>query len=101
VRKTHTAQGTVARIDASTGSLGITHEPVASLNWPAMTMEFKLKDKAMLGGVKAGSRIRFDFTEQAPGEWTILRLDPLASAAGAAKAPAAKAAAAQDQHKGH
>ncbi len=31
------------------------------MNWSAMTMTFKLKDKSLLDGVKAGNNVDFDF----------------------------------------
>ncbi len=71
--KTHSAEGTVESVDSKAGSVSIAHEPVASLKWPGMTMEFKVKDPALLQGMKAGAKISFEFTEQAPGEWLVVR----------------------------
>jgi membrane fusion protein, copper/silver efflux system len=73
---THSAQGTVESVDSRGGAASISHGPVASLKWPAMTMEFKIKDPALLGRLKPGSKISFDFTEQAPGDWVVLRVGP-------------------------
>ncbi|MFA5123936.1 efflux RND transporter periplasmic adaptor subunit, partial [Zavarzinia sp.] len=36
----HQATGTLDGIDAKTGSVTVTHGPVASLKWPGMTMDF-------------------------------------------------------------
>jgi Cu(I)/Ag(I) efflux system membrane fusion protein len=88
--KTHAAEGTVESVDAKTGTVSIAHGPVASLKWPGMTMDFKVKDPALLQGMKAGAKIRFEFAEQGPGEWTVTGLS---SVAGAPAAPEA--------HKGH
>ena len=41
---------------------------VASLKWPAMTMEFKAANPALLAGLKPGRRA-FEFVERQPGEW--------------------------------
>lgn len=81
--KVHAAEGTVDSVDAKAGSASISHAPVASLKWPAMTMEFKVKDAAVLKSLKAGQKIRFDFAEDAPGEWVVVRASPA------------------DAHKGH
>jgi Cu/Ag efflux protein CusF len=38
----HRAEGTVDSVDAKDGTVSLSHGPVASLKWPAMTMEFKV-----------------------------------------------------------
>src|ERR1700687_2166604 len=42
------AVGTIKQIDVTTGKVTIAHEAVAELNWPAMTMIFTIKNKALL-----------------------------------------------------
>jgi Cu(I)/Ag(I) efflux system periplasmic protein CusF len=59
--KTHKATGKVTKVDPGKGSVTISHGPVASMNWPAMTMTFKAKDKAMLDKVKNGDQVEFSF----------------------------------------
>jgi Cu(I)/Ag(I) efflux system membrane fusion protein len=89
----HKAQGTVEAIDAGEGSVEINHGPIASLQWPAMTMEFKVRDKAMLAGVKKGQAVEIDIAQRAAGEFVIERIAP------ATAKPAPKAVPAHD--KGH
>jgi len=67
----HTAEGKLDEVDAKTGNLTITHDPVKSLNWPAMTMEFVPVRADLFKDVKNGERIRFEFIERAPGEWVV------------------------------
>jgi len=67
----HRADGVVDSIDAGAGTLMIRHEPVATLKWPAMNMEFKAANEALLKGLKPGSAITFEFVERQPGEWVI------------------------------
>ena len=93
---THTAEGTVEKVDALAGTVSIAHGAVASLKWPAMTMEFKVKDQALLRGLKAGARIRFEFAEESSGVWALIRGAPLAGAPGSASK-----AAERDAHQGH
>ena len=38
IGKTHRATGTVNNLDREAGSVNLSHGPVPSLNWPAMTM---------------------------------------------------------------
>ena len=71
----HSAVGTLDDIDAATGTLLITHEPVPSLNWPTMTMEFKPSNDAIAKAAKPGDPIRFDFLERKPGEWVVTKIE--------------------------
>jgi Cu(I)/Ag(I) efflux system membrane fusion protein len=80
----HKARGTVQSVDAKAGTLSIAHGPVETLKWPAMEMEFKAANGALLASVKPGTAIAFEFVERAPGEWVVTRIAPDAPA-GAAK----------------
>ena len=71
----HRAEGKIDAIDAKAGTLTITHGPVASLKWPAMTMDFALANSALLGALKPGASIAFTFIERKPGEWVIIKLE--------------------------
>ncbi|HZV54238.1 MAG TPA: efflux RND transporter periplasmic adaptor subunit [Rhodocyclaceae bacterium] len=71
----HHADGTLDAIDARAGTVTITHQPVASLKWPAMTMEFVPANPALLAGVKPGTPIAFEFVERKPGEWVITKIE--------------------------
>jgi len=70
----HQAVGKLNSIDATAGTVSISHEPVASLKWPAMKMDFVLANPALVNGVKPGSAIDFEFVERHPGEWVITSL---------------------------
>lgn len=85
----HRAQGVIDAIDAKTGTLTITHEPVASLKWPAMTMEFATANPSLASRVKPGAKMSFEFVERKPGEYVVTRIEP-------AGAPAPK-----PSHSGH
>lgn len=61
---THKAKGVVTRVDPEKGSVTIKHEPVASMNWPSMTMGFVVKDKAMLQKLKKDQKVDFEFVQQ-------------------------------------
>lgn len=71
----HQASGTVDEVDPKGASVSIEHGPVASLKWPAMTMEFQLANPALLQGLKPGAAVEFEFVERQPGEWVITRLE--------------------------
>jgi Cu(I)/Ag(I) efflux system membrane fusion protein len=72
----HHAQGTVEEIDSALGTISIAHGPIASLKWPAMTMEFKVANLALLKGLKPGAKVAVEFVERAPGEWVITGVKP-------------------------
>ena len=82
----HQAEGTVEGIDAPAGTISLEHGPVASLKWPAMTMEFTVANASLLQGLKPGARVAVEFVERQPGEWVITALKPLAAGAPAAAA---------------
>jgi Cu(I)/Ag(I) efflux system periplasmic protein CusF len=57
----HMAKGKVTKVDAAASVVTLAHEPVKSLNWPAMTMGFKVKDKMMLDKLTVGKTVDFEF----------------------------------------
>lgn len=60
----HAANGTIKKIDAKTGRVVISHGPVSSLNWPPMTMGFKVKDKDLLAKLAVDKKIDFSFIKE-------------------------------------
>lgn len=66
--------GEVRKIDKSTGKMTIKHGPLANLGMDAMTMVFRVKDKAMLDQVNVGDRIRF-LAEEPNGQLTVTWLE--------------------------
>jgi Cu(I)/Ag(I) efflux system protein CusF len=71
--KEHKASGKITKVDKARGSVTISHGPVASINWPAMSMSFKVKDKAMLDKVKNGDQVEFSFV-QSGKDYTITQM---------------------------
>lgn len=64
--QSHKAKGTLNKVNPD-GSVNITHGPVASLGWPGMTMNFQVKDKALLKGINPGQKISFEIGKTASG----------------------------------
>ncbi|ATQ43853.1 copper-binding protein [Caulobacter mirabilis] len=56
--------GVVRAIDAKKASITINHEPIKALNWPQMTMPFKVSDPAVLANVKVGAKVRFTLKDK-------------------------------------
>jgi len=71
----HEAVGTLDEVDPASGVLLITHEPVKSLNWPTMTMEFVPAHSGLAAAVRPGQAIRFEFVERKPGEWVVTKME--------------------------
>lgn len=67
---THSASGRIEAVDPVAGTLRIHHGPVASLSWPAMTMDFVVSDKALLNNVKSGQDIDFAFYDRS-GDYVV------------------------------
>ena len=58
----HKATGVVTKVDKD--SVTIKHEPVKSMNWPSMTMAFKVKDKALMEKMKKDQKVNFEFKQE-------------------------------------
>ena len=61
---THKATATVKSVDAKAGTVTLDHAPVKSLNWPAMTMAFKVKDKALMDKLSQGKKVDVEFEQR-------------------------------------
>ena len=74
---THVAEGTLTAIDRSAGTVGISHGAIASIGWPAMTMNFKLADPHSGAGLSPGERVEFHFTVEHGMTATVTHLAKL------------------------
>jgi Cu(I)/Ag(I) efflux system protein CusF len=63
-------QGTVVSVNAVSGNLVLRHEPIKALEWPAMTMGFKVSDKSKLAKLKKGDKVKF-LLEKAGEEYVV------------------------------
>lgn len=62
--KSHKGSGTVTNVDSAGGKVTIAHGPVQSMNWPAMSMTFTVKDKKMLAKLAPEKKVEFQFVQQ-------------------------------------
>ena len=69
------SEGEVRKVDKDAKKLTIRHGPIESLDMPAMTMVFQVKDPALLDKVKAGDKVRFA-AEKIGGAYTVTRIEP-------------------------
>ena len=69
------ADGEVRKVDKSAGKITLKHGPIKSLDMPAMTMVYQVKDPAMLGQVKEGDKVRFS-AETRGSDMIVTRIEP-------------------------
>lgn len=69
-------QGEVRKVDAAAGKVTIKHDAIKSLDMPAMTMVFQVRDPALLAKVKAGDAVRFH-AERDDGAYIVTGMEVL------------------------
>jgi len=69
----HFAHGVLNAIN-SDGSVSITHQPIQSLGWPGMTMDFALANAALVSKIPVGSAIDFEIVERKTDDWVITKI---------------------------
>lgn len=76
----HVGVAKINAIDLKSGKIDLSHGPIPSLNWPAMTMGFRVEDKTLLQGLKPGDRITFELRGEPDkdGNYVITRIQPAA-----------------------
>ena len=65
----------VRKIDLEAGKVTLKHGDIKSLDMPAMTMVFVVKDKAMLDKLKTGDKVKFKAINDA-GKFTVTEIQP-------------------------
>ena len=68
-------KGTITRLDAASGKVGISHEAITNLKMPPMTMVFRVADTDLLKDLKVGDAVRFH-AENPGGKLTITQIQP-------------------------
>jgi Cu(I)/Ag(I) efflux system membrane fusion protein len=82
VPMTHRGEGRIQAVNMARDTVTLVHGPIASLNWPAMTMDLRVKDRALLQTLMPGQEIAFEIVEEADGEYAIVRVQPTGTANG-------------------
>jgi Cu(I)/Ag(I) efflux system membrane fusion protein len=75
----HDAEGKVE--NATADSITISHGPVATMNWPAMTMGFAKPDPKAFADVRAGDSVHFRFKEGGKSGYELVEVHKMASGA--------------------
>jgi Cu(I)/Ag(I) efflux system membrane fusion protein len=79
---THHGEGSVEAVDPARATVTLAHGPIASLKWPAMSMDFRVKDPALIRTLKPGQKIDFEFVDAGGGDYLIVRAQPAAGGRG-------------------
>lgn len=67
--------GQVTKVDASAGKITIRHGPMPKFQLDdGHTMVFRAQDPAMLKGVKAGDKIKFE-ADRVSGQFTVTKIE--------------------------
>jgi Cu/Ag efflux protein CusF len=69
------SEGEIRRIDKEAKKVTIRHGPLRSLDMPAMTMVFQVKDAAMLDRLQPGDKVNFE-AEKVGGAYVVTRMEP-------------------------
>jgi Cu/Ag efflux protein CusF len=65
-------KGVVLKVDRANATVKINHEPIPALDWPRMTMPFRLKESALADQVKEGDKVEF-FLEKSGSDYVIVK----------------------------
>jgi Cu/Ag efflux protein CusF len=65
-------KGVVLKVDRANATVKLNHEPIPALNWPKMTMPFRLKEGALADQVKEGETVEF-FLEKSGSDYVIVK----------------------------
>lgn len=69
-------EGKIEAIDFAHATATLAHGPIESLKWPAMTMDFRVQEAALLQSFKPGQKVVFEIAEEPAGEFVIVRIQP-------------------------
>lgn len=70
-------KGTVNSIDQKKRLINISHEAIDSLQWPAMTMDFKVADHVDLDSLDIGDHVKFYLAKAPNGDFFISNIVPV------------------------
>jgi Cu(I)/Ag(I) efflux system protein CusF len=69
--------GEIRRINKETKRITLRHGEIKSLEMPAMTMAFGVRDPKMLEDLKVGDKVRFQAIKDPNGELIVTSIRPL------------------------
>ena len=97
---THHATGLIESIDPRNRRVTVAHDPVPSLRWPSMSMDFALKDGWSAVGLQPGDRVSFELTPSG-ADYVIVSLEKAAPTSSGDSSPRASGRNGMQSHRGH
>ena len=70
------ATGTVNSVDAAQHKINLSHNPIPSIGWPAMTMDFPVAPSVDLSRIKPGARVNFSIQKGKGGMYEVQSVQP-------------------------
>lgn len=72
----HQGAGKVASVDRAKSRIKLAHEPIKSLGWSAMLMDFTVAKASLLDGLKQGDAVQFELEKIKPDDlvWVIVKI---------------------------
>lgn len=72
----HQGMGKVVSMDRSKLRIKLAHDPIKSLGWSAMLMDFNVTKASLLDGLKEGDAVQFELGKTKPEElvWVIVKI---------------------------
>ena len=68
----HQGTGKVVSVDRAKLRIKLAHEPIKSLGWSAMSMDFIVVKASLLDGIKAGDEVRFELKQLKPDDLVLV-----------------------------
>lgn len=68
--------GTINSVDPSSRKINLSHNPIAAIGWPAMTMDFAVAPSVGLGTIKPGTQVSFTIERGGDGTYIIRSITP-------------------------
>lgn len=72
----HQGSGKVVSVDRAKSRIKLAHEPIKSLGWSAMVMDFKVVNASLLDGLNEGDAVQFELGKTRPEDlvWVIVKI---------------------------
>ena len=69
----HEGTGVLKAVNTKAGKVQISHEAIADLSWPAMTMWFAVRDP-LPQDLKVGDTVHFELMQGEKNQWVIVKI---------------------------
>jgi Cu/Ag efflux protein CusF len=69
-------KGVVNSVDTGNHSVNLSHEPIAAIGWPSMTMDMKVAEDVAISEIKGGESVTFTLERGPDGIYTITDIAP-------------------------